>query len=116
MSFIGGYGVPGVANASQLCEVSIISLNYKFIYEKSKDTPLGLLNQVIFLINFTIFRIVLFPWLVYLCFFNLKVAGPYVSSTRYVCMVITCILSTAICILQYWWYHIIMLNLVKVLK
>lgn len=115
-SIIAGYGFPGMSNASLMCEFSSISLNYIDMFKSKKNTPAGRVNQVIFLINFTVFRIMLFPLIVYYCICNAQAEIEYVSFPRQFCMIMTCTLSILVTALQFFWYGIILRGLVKLLK
>lgn len=64
--FVGvmaGYGAPGIANLSVLSEVSTIFLNYRsmFTAEESKQL-LPQINQLMFFLTYTVFRMCLFPY------------------------------------------------------
>jgi len=65
-SFFVGYGLPGISACSLLCEISGMFLNYKDMFTKeTRNTPLAQINQITFFITYTLFRVILFP---FLCF------------------------------------------------
>lgn len=62
---ISGYSFPGNACFTLTCEVSSIFLNFKDMFSKeSRMSLIGQINQLMFLITFTIFRMIPFPYLV----------------------------------------------------
>lgn len=116
MALLGGYGLPGIAQASLVCEYSSIFLNYKDMFKRHRDTPLGMFNQIMFLITYTIFRICLFPVCVYRSFDVAFKLGPYVHWFRQLCMWICAFTSLAMTILNYMWYTLIIKGLIKMLQ
>lgn len=66
MAIFGGYGMPGIASASLICEFSSIFLSYKDMYTKdTRNSFSGIVVQVMFFITYTIFRFIWFPFLAY---------------------------------------------------
>lgn len=66
MTLAAGYGFPGLANASLLCEFSNIFLCFKDMFTKeTRNTFWGIMAQLGFFLTFTIFRFILFPFLAY---------------------------------------------------
>ena len=116
MSLFAGYGFPSVSNASLLCEISSISLNYKDVFKDARDTPLGIANQLTFLVTFTIFRVFLFPLLVYYCLLNSHATIHYVSFIRQFCGIMTCVMSMLVTLLQFYWYRLILKGLVRLIQ
>lgn len=81
-----GYGTAGVAMCSLLVEVSTIFLNYKAILRKREnDAPLGVVNQLCFFTTYTIFRMILYPYMIYNMFLSAYWAWPYLEPWRKVC-------------------------------
>lgn len=89
MSLFAGYGMPGIASASLLCEFSSVFLNYKDMFKKHRDTPCGMINQLLFIFFFVVIRILFFPVLMVRCFVIWHVYGKYVGWFRYIAMGLT---------------------------
>jgi hypothetical protein len=114
ISLFAGYGYPGISNASLLCEYSSVFLNYKDMFKKYKDTKPGLLNQIMFLICYTAFRVILFPILIYRCLATTLMSFHLVGWFRKVCM-ISFIQGFLIMLLQFYWYRLICKGLYKII-
>ena len=45
VAMIAGYGFPGISNASLVCEISSVFLNYKDMFTKdTRNSTLGMIN------------------------------------------------------------------------
>lgn len=109
ITLFAGYAFPGIGNASLLCEISSVFLNYKDMFTKeSRNSTLGQINQLCFFIGFTIFRVILFPYLVYLCFVTAIMTFHQVSWFRAACMIYCCIQATGLLLLNYYWFGLIL--------
>lgn len=59
----------GVAAGFMLCEISSIFLSFKLMADtkgnpkEKKNTPFQIVNQLLFLLTFTFFRVIFFPFL-----------------------------------------------------
>lgn len=115
ISLYAGYGYAGLSNASLLCEYSSVFLNYKDMFKKHKDTPLGQLNQLMFLIFYTIFRVIFFPMLFYRCFAVNMMTFHMVSWMRKFCMILSMIQAFLVVLLQFYWYNLILKGLKRML-
>lgn len=63
---------------SLLCETSSIFLNYKDMFSKeSRDSALAEINQLTFFVTYNIFRMALFPYLIYHLVYDTKEAWNY---------------------------------------
>jgi hypothetical protein len=64
-AFYAGHGLPGIASLSLFCEISSIPLSFHttFIPKEYKGGLFANLNQVVFLITYTIFRMVNFSYI-----------------------------------------------------
>lgn len=114
-SLFAGYGYPSISAASLCSEYSSIFLNYKDMFRKYKDTPLGIVNQIFFLVVYTAMRVVFFPFLTYRCFLAGYLVSDQVSMFRRICMTITNWQAVLMTLLQYFWFYLIMKNLVRFL-
>jgi len=75
LAFFGGYGLPGIAQSSLITEISSVFLNYRHYFNNEKDMKvLGLLNQVIFFVTFTVTRMFWAPYLIYLGYLDVFAA------------------------------------------
>ena len=118
-SLISGFGYPGISNASQLCEISSLFLNYRSMFMPNEvGSALYNFNQTLFLIFFTIFRIILFPNLCYrcLCVTLLTLHNPDVSLIRKLCMAYCFVMSAMVTLMQFYWYRLILIGLRKMLQ
>ena len=69
LSMVAGYGFVGLSNASLVCEFSSIFLNFKDMFTKdTRNSCIGQVNQFLFFLSFTVFRVIMFPILAYRCF------------------------------------------------
>ena len=116
ISLLAGYGGPSISSASLTSEFSSVSLNYKDMFSKQKDTPLGILNQLLFLINYTIFRVIFFPILCWRCalvtFLTWDAIGPF----RAFCMCFVVFQACVMTALQFFWYQFIIKGLIRLIK
>ena len=99
-----------------IAEISSIFLNLKDIFPDHKETLIGLLNQVMFLIAYTILRVIFLPFLVYRSFVLVYTMGAYVSYIRLFCMVFCAIISFLMTLMNFFWYRLIIRGLIKMLK
>ena len=116
LGLVAGYGFPGISNASLMSEFSSISLNYKDMFKSKKDKPLGQLNQLLFLLNFTVFRILLFPLLVYYNIQSTHQTIKHMSTLRQFCALLTVTSSIVVTVLQFYWYNLIIKGVIRMLK
>ena len=66
MSMFGGFSLAGQSVASLMCETSSVFLNYKDMFStESRDSALAELNQITFFVTYNVFRMALFPFLIY---------------------------------------------------
>lgn len=106
MALVSGYGMPGIANASLMCEFSSVFLNYKDMFIEYRDTKGGICNQLTFFLCFIFFRILLFPFLNMRCFVIWHVFGKYVGWFRWTAMGLTTICSCSVTLLQFFWLRL----------
>ena len=60
-----GYYNPGSATCCLLCEISNIFLNFRDLFTKeTRNNLVGKINEILFLITYTVFRVFLFPYLI----------------------------------------------------
>jgi len=65
-ALIVGYSMPAAVSTSMLAEISGIFMNYRNMFSPDNvNSALYFYNQLAFFIAFTIFRMILFPILLY---------------------------------------------------
>ena len=63
---LAGYGTAGIANLTVLSEMSTIFLNYRSMYTKEQLSDLvPQINQITFFVLYTVFRMILYPYGIY---------------------------------------------------
>lgn len=116
-AILAGYGFTGISNASLICEISNIFLNYKDMFTKdTRNSCLGILNQICFFISFTIFRFILFPVYVYRCFVVMLLAIHLVGWFRKICMIFCVGQATCVLLLNLFWYMLILKGVKRLLQ
>lgn len=116
-ALFAGYGLPGISNASLMCEFSSIFLCYKDMFtNETRNSPLGQLNQMMFFICFTVFRVCWFPVLVYRCFAVTCLAFHRVGNFRKFAMIFTVVQSALVYLLNLYWYKLILKGLKRLLE
>lgn len=117
LSLFAGYGYPGISNASLVCEYSSVFLNYKDMFTKeSRNSMIGQINQFCFFLGFTIFRVLLFPVLVYRCFAVTMLSFHLVNWFRKFCMIFCVVQSSCVLLLNLYWYKLILKGLKRLLE
>ena len=65
----GGRTMPLLTHLAMICEVSQVFLNIRNTIGKESTGLFPLINNLVFFITYTLFRVVLFPWLI-VCHFK----------------------------------------------
>ena len=69
---VSGFGLPGMASATLLCELSTIFLNIKETFAKeNRGSALAIANNLAFFLSYTVFRMFLFPFMIYQVYFDI---------------------------------------------
>lgn len=114
LAFNCGYGYVLNANIAMLCEISTFFLNIRSCYKKEElNNRLPLICQVLLFISFVIFRVLLFPVMLYLNTKNIVITYPVVSGFRTVCGIISNIKFFLILALNYYWFTLILKGIYK---
>jgi hypothetical protein len=80
---VGGYGQTGIICLLLLVEVSTVFLNYRSMYTKDEiGQPIPQLLQLLFFIFYTIFRMMLMPYGIYLIHRNYVLVFGHLSLPR----------------------------------
>ena len=75
LAFVGGFGLPGIAQSSLITEISSMFLNYRHYFNNQKEMKVaGMINQIIFFITFTVTRMLWAPYLLYLGYLDVFAA------------------------------------------
>lgn len=116
-SLFAGYGFSGVANASMLCEISGLFLNYKDMFSiESKDTTLAQLNSYAFFLTYFVFRVILFPILTFYLFkMNAMLIGLE-AWYKGVLMIFVFVQAIFVLILNMFWFLIILKGVKRLLQ
>lgn len=116
-SFYCGFAYPGVCVLFLIAEASTIFLTYNDMFgpERSHTTP-AIINKVTFFIVFTVTRIIMWPYLQYLLYWNLKFSWNIVGVMRNSIAIFGIIQGFAIMILNLYWYYKILRKLVRIIK
>jgi len=109
-----GYFAPGTAACALFAETSSIFFCINEIIKGKNFTRLELVNQLCFFICYTVFRIGLFPYVLYLCVSYGIVFIPNLPILRGVCLMISILLFFSNTILNFYWYSIIFKKFKKV--
>lgn len=117
--FVGvkaGYGAPGIGNLSLMCELSTFFMNYRSMFPKDQINEfVPQMHQLLFFIAFTVFRMCLFPFGIYLFFMTWYYSFDYVDSQKHICLGISTSLYIVMLILNIYWYQLILKGLLKML-
>lgn len=117
LSLFAGYGYPGISNASLVCEYSSVFLNFKDMFTReTRNSTIGQINQLMFFLSFTLFRVVLFPFLVYRCFAVTMLGFNHVGGFRKFCMIFCVIQSSCVLLLNLYWYKLILKGLKRLME
>jgi len=111
-TFLGGYFVPSLGVLSLYCEISSLFLSYRDLMKDFKDTAckqtLDQLNTIAFFISFTIFRTILFPYILITSVKFTWLMSPILPVHQLIGMILSSILFLLITCLNLFWYKIIL--------
>ena len=115
---LAGFGFPAAGNVTLFCEISGFFLNYKEIIEKKegKNSTLAQINQICFFITYTVFRMFLFPILVYRLYIDVVQFWHLRTRVQQVCSIYAYAMAWLTYILNLYWYGLILKALVKLLQ
>lgn len=116
-SLIAGFGMPGVSNASLLCEFSNVFLSLKEMFTKdTRNSFWGVIVQLSFFLSYTVFRFALFPFLAYRTITVTILSWTFIGWFRKFCMVYCVLQAQAVLILNMYWYLLILKGLKRLLE
>ena len=104
-----GYSIPGAISTSMLAEISGIFMNYRNMTSPDNvNSALYFYNQLAFFLTFTIFRMILFPVLVYKCWLVAFLILDEVSLLRKLAFINFGIQVHLILFLNVFWYTLLL--------
>jgi hypothetical protein len=78
-----GYGQASIGTTSLMMEVSTIFMNYRtMLSAENVGRTITDVNQILFFLTFTVFRIILMPYLIYRFYFSMLFSWNYMTFTR----------------------------------
>uniref|UniRef100_A0A7S3CLY2 TLC domain-containing protein n=1 Tax=Strombidium rassoulzadegani TaxID=1082188 RepID=A0A7S3CLY2_9SPIT len=112
-----GFSMSNIGNMALTCEVSTIFLNYRSMYKKEElNLPVPLVNQIIFFITFTIFRVINFPLVVLYQAYSVYMLFGKVDSLQKICLLLQFAQFIWMTWLNFHWYSLILKGLKKLLQ
>ena len=112
-----GYAMIGIANASLICEISTIFLNYRNQYKTEElNERVPMVNQIIFLITFIITRIFLLPYLFWLELLMIARLWNDLSDTRRITAITCATMCVLMILINLYWFKLIMKGLRRMLE
>ena len=116
ISILSGYGLAGCSNVSMLTEVSSLFLNYKDMFTKaSKDSTLAQINQLVFFLTYTVFRMALLPYLIVVIYKEVVAVWELRSGLENIAAVYTLLQGIAVYALNLFWYMLILKGLQRLI-
>lgn len=114
---IGGYASVGISAFSLLVEVSSVFLNYRILIDKSDyDKAPAIIIFLSFLLTFTVFRIIMLPYALFLCYKFFNMTFNSVNVLRKTTYIIGIIQFVFLIIINWYWYYKILRILKKVIS
>ena len=111
---LAGYGTAGIANLTVLSEMSTIFLNYRSMYTKEQLSDLvPQINQITFFVLYTVFRMILYPYGIYVLVKMQYYSWDYNTQMRRQFLFITIFEYVAMFALNIYWYKLILVGLLK---
>lgn len=115
-SLIAGYGISNIGCITLLCEVSTIFLNFRSAFSKeTQNSCLATINQVIFFVTYTVFRMALQPYLLYKAVEDVIMFWQFRNGARNFFAIMTVLASIAMFLLMTYWYYLILRGVYKML-
>jgi len=102
----GGYGLISLGQLVSLMEISTLALNYRVMMVKEElSTGLGLINNIVFFLLFTVFRVFMLPFLVFKIYVSYGYAWEMLTASRKVCFAYAGLQLIILLLLNYYWYY-----------
>lgn len=117
ISLIAGFGMPGVSNASLLCEFSNVFLSLKEMFTKdTRNSFWGVVVQLSFFLSYTGFRFIMFPWLAYRTITVTMLSWAFINWFRRIAMIYCIVQAWLVTALNMYWYLLILKGLKRLLE
>lgn len=105
-AIIGGFGNAGISCLALLVEVSSLFLNYRILIDRSDyNKAPALIIFLCFFFTFTVFRMMMLPYGLYLCYKTFYLTFSYVSVLRKITYVIAILQFVFLICINYFWYY-----------
>ena len=75
-----------------------------------------MINQIMFFITYTVFRVFLFPYVTYLAFYDYYNVWSIVALDRKLASLINCLTWVSVLLLNIYWYALILKGLKKLIQ
>lgn len=112
-AIIGGYGNAGISCLALLVEVSSLFLNYRILINREDyNKPQAIIIFLLFFFTFTVFRMMMLPYGLYLCYRTFYLTFNYVSVIRKITYVIAILQFVFLICINYFWYY----KILRILK
>lgn len=116
VALLSGYDMIGVAAGFMMCEISSVFLTFKSMTnEKNRNSPLAVLNQITFLITYTMFRIIFFPALGLHIIPGTIAVWDVLPGWRKAFTIISYLLGFTVLVLNIFWYVLIIKGVYKMM-
>lgn len=113
---IGGFALCGIIALLLLVEVSTVFLNYRSMYNKNEfGQAVPQLLQMLFFIFFTVFRMMLMPYGIYLLWRNYQMVFAHLNTIRTVIAFIAILQFICLYLMNVYWYFLILKGMGKML-
>jgi hypothetical protein len=111
-----GYGLTSIGALSLMMEMSTIFMNYRSMLSPDNvGKTVTNLNQIVFFLAFTIFRVFLLPYCMYRFYFNVLYSWNYISFSRQCASIWSLFSFFLMTALSFYWYKLIVKGLLKLL-
>lgn len=112
---VGGYAIPGIACMTQITELSTILINYRSMFRKEELGGLiPTFLQVTFFLVYTVVRVFLMPYGLYVINLNMYETWPYLNAIRRICVTSSAFLYLVLTMLNYYWYYLMIRRMLQV--
>jgi hypothetical protein len=113
---VGGYAQCGIITMLLLVEVSTVFLNYRSMYNKNEiGQAIPQLLQLLFFIFYTVFRMMLMPYGIFLLYKNYSLVFGHLTPLRTLCAYIAIAQFILLYIMNVYWYILILRGIGKML-
>jgi len=109
-----GYGTVYVGLLTSLMEYSSLPVNYRALMTPEElFGPVGMVNNILFLVLYTIFRVCLLPFTTWKLWMTINQVWTYISASRQFWLAFVSIEFLILTVLSYYWFFTILKMLAK---